>query len=48
MNKEMAKYSSPEMVVIAIETDQAVLTGSGIGGNEELLEDPRDYIDFFE
>lgn len=48
MNKELAKYSSPEMAVIVIEPDHAVLTGSGIGGNEELLEDPRDYIDFFE
>lgn len=48
MNTETIKYSSPKVAVIAIESEQMLLTGSGIGGNEELLEDPRDYTDFFE
>ena len=48
MNTETNKYSSPEIAIIVIESEQAVLAGSGIGGNEELLEDPRDYTDFCE
>ena len=41
-------YSSPEMTIIVLDTEQCMLAGSSIGGNEELLEDPRDYTDFFE
>jgi hypothetical protein len=48
MNTETKKYHSPEVTVIVIESEQMLLTGSGIGGNEELLEDPSDYTDFFE
>ncbi len=48
MNTGTKKYSSPEIAIIAIESEQALLTSSGIGGNEELLEDPSDYTDFFE
>lgn len=48
MNTANNTYSSPEMNIIALESEQCLLTGSGIGGNEELLEDPSDYTDFFE
>lgn len=41
-------YTSPKMTIIALEAEQCLLTGSGLGGNEELLEDPQDYTDFFE
>lgn len=44
MNKRYAIYSSPEMTLIALEAEQFLLASS----NEELLEDPEDYIDFFE
>lgn len=48
MKTEKIKYSAPDMIVISLEPEQAVLAGSSIGSNEELLEDPSDYIDFFE
>lgn len=48
MRTEKRNYSSPEMIIIALESEQMIFTGSGIGGNEELLEDPSDYVDFFE
>jgi hypothetical protein len=48
MNTENHIYSAPEMIVISMESEQCLLTSSSIGGNEELLEDPRDYTDFFE
>lgn len=48
MDTRHDKYSSPQMSIINIESEQVFLTGSGIGSNEELLEDPKDYIDFFE
>ena len=48
MTTENYIYTSPEMTVIALESEQWLLSGSRIGENEELLEDPRDYTDFFE
>ena len=48
MDTRHDKYSSPQMSIINIESEQVFLTGSGIGSNEELLEDPKDYIDFFD
>lgn len=48
MTTENYIYTSPEMTVIALESEQWLLSGSSIGGNEELLEDPQDYTDFFE
>lgn len=48
MDTRHDKYSSPQMSIINIESEQVFLTGSSIGSNEELLEDPKDYIDFFE
>ena len=48
MTTENHIYTSPETTVIALESEQWLLSGSRIGGNEELLEGPRDYTDFFE
>ncbi len=48
MKTEKHNYLSPEMIVIALESEQMIFAGSSIGGNEELLEDPSDYVDFFE
>lgn len=48
MKTKKIKYSAPDMIVLFLEPEQAILAGSGIGSNEELLEDPSDYIDFFE
>ena len=42
------KYASPKTEIIDMLAEQCFLTASGLGSNEELLEDPNDYIDFFE
>jgi len=42
------KYKSPKAEIIDIISEQCLLTASGLGSNDELLEDPDDYIDFFE
>lgn len=41
-------YKSPEVALITLISEQCVLASSGFGSTEELLEDPNDYIDFFE
>ena len=48
MDTRLNKYTSPEMEIIGMLSEQYMLTVSGLGSNEELLEDPDDYIDFFE
>lgn len=48
MDTKLNKYASPEMEIIGMLSEQYMLTVSGLGSNEELLEDPDDYIDFFE
>ncbi|MBQ8573840.1 MAG: hypothetical protein IJ450_03200 [Bacteroidales bacterium] len=48
MKTNVEKYTSPKADVIVLISEECVLAGSGLGGNEELLEDPDDYIDFFE
>ena len=41
-------YTSPEVTLITLISEQCILSSSGYGSTEELLEDPNDYIDFFE
>ncbi|MBQ8811496.1 MAG: hypothetical protein IJZ70_04215 [Bacteroidales bacterium] len=41
-------YISPEVTVMALETESYLMASSSLGGNDELLEDPNDYVDFFE
>lgn len=48
MKTEHIKYQTPQVRIITMVTEQCILSGSSLGGNEELLEDPDDYIDFFE
>lgn len=48
MNTKLDKYASPKMEIIDMLSEQCLLTASSLGSNEELLEDPNDYIDFFE
>lgn len=48
MTAKFETYVSPESRTISLVPEQSVLALSGYGSNEELLEDPDDYIDFFE
>lgn len=48
MTAKFETYVSPESRTITLIPEQCVLALSGYGSNEELLEDPDDYIDFFE
>lgn len=48
MKTVLKKYKSPKAEVIDIISEQCLLTTSGLGSNDELLEDPDDYTDFFE
>lgn len=48
MAAKFETYVSPESRTITLVPEQCVLALSGYGSNEELLEDPDDYIDFFE
>lgn len=41
-------YTSPEVAVITVEIESSLMTLSSLGSNDELLEDPNDYVDFFE
>lgn len=48
MINELPKYESPKTEVVDVLAERCFLTASSLGNNEELLEDPNDYIDFFE
>lgn len=48
MKAKFETYVSPESRSIVLIPEQCVLALSDYGSNEELLEDPDDYIDFFE
>lgn len=48
MNKFSNTYSPPETAIITVEAESCIMSLSSIGSNDELLEDPNDYVDFFE
>lgn len=48
MKTQNNTYRSPEVTLITLIPEQCILASSGFGSTEELLEDPNDYIDFFE
>lgn len=48
MKTQNHNYTSPEVTFITLITEQCILSASSLGGNEELLEDPDSYFDFFE
>lgn len=48
MENHKLTYVSPEAVIIALETEQYLLIGSGSGQNEGLYDDVNDYSDYFE
>lgn len=48
MKIEKHTYVKPEARVLMFCTEQVVCAQSGIGGNEDMTEDPDDYTDFFE
>lgn len=48
MKLDRLSYDAPFIKVIRFEPEQYVLSLSDLGDTEELLEDPSDYVDFFE
>jgi hypothetical protein len=48
MKNNRPTYVSPESIIIALETEQYLLIGSGTGQNEGLYDDTNDYSDYFE
>lgn len=48
MKLDTLSYDAPFIEVICFEPEQYVFSLSDLGDTEELLEDPDDYVDFFE
>lgn len=47
MESSKEYYITPAVFMLVLETEQLVCAQSGIGGNEDLIEDPENYDDIF-